>query len=160
VPGQLLAAAAKAKPPMYYLGDTYRGLKIGDVLRSTVMYGTTCKITVGEEGGCAPPYQLATEAFTKESWAIAMQCSRLPDIRGVPAVSFGGGVQQIFATTVVKVPGATGNEDPVDATAQSGPSQGPTSRRHEVSSSALRHSRCRDGQNRQGQAPWMSARLS
>jgi hypothetical protein len=112
---QLLAVAAKAKPQMYYLGDTYRGLKISDiVVPHTVMYGT-CKITVGEEGGCAPPYQVVTETFTQESWANAAECSRLPDIRGVPAVSFGGGTGLIFGTTVVKVYGSDENGDPAAA---------------------------------------------
>ena len=53
---QRLAAAAKDKPPIYYLGDTYRGLKISDVVDPNVFYGT-CTLIVGggAEGGCAPP---------------------------------------------------------------------------------------------------------
>ena len=114
---QLLAVAAKAKPPMYYLGDTYRGLKISDVVAAhTVMYGT-CKMTVGEEGGCVPPYEVVTETFNEESWAIARECSRLPDIRGVPAVSFSG-TGLIFGTTVVTVLGASESEDSAAAAAQ------------------------------------------
>lgn len=101
-----LAIAARANPPAYYLGETYRGLEISDVSIDShfvsVSYGT-CEITSGEEGGCLPPYQVVTEAFANEGWTIAAGCSRLRDIRGVPAVSWGGGTQLIFGTTLVKV---------------------------------------------------------
>ena len=109
---QRLAAAAKDKPPIYYLGDTYRSLKISDVVDPNVFYGT-CKLTVGvgEEGGCAPPYQVHTETFAKETIANAVDCSRLKDIRGVPAISFGDGTWLFFGTTVVKVFGSSESED-------------------------------------------------
>ena len=122
---QRLAAAAKDKPPIYYLGDTYRGLKISDVVDPNVFYGT-CTLTAGwgQEGGCTPPYQVHTETFAKETLADAVDCRRLQDIRGVPTISFGDGTWLFFGTTVVKVFGSSESEDSA-AAAQVRPIGGP-----------------------------------
>jgi hypothetical protein len=52
--------------------------------RAFLGYGT-CKLPKGE-GGCAVPAQVQNTPFRASDWGRAVGCTRVPDVRGVPAV--------------------------------------------------------------------------
>jgi hypothetical protein len=91
---RLLTSYAGSTTPAYFLGDGYVGLPITWLSRdegvTTIVYGI-CDVPPFGEVGCAPPLQVQTRAFSAEDWSHAEGCSRLADIRGVPALDFGGG---------------------------------------------------------------------
>jgi hypothetical protein len=103
---RLLASYAASSTPAYFLGDGYAGLPITDVSRdegvTQIIYGT-CTVPPFSEGGCAPPLSVQTRAFTADGWSIAVGCSRLADIRGVPALDFGGGTVLVLDGLTVTV---------------------------------------------------------
>jgi len=104
-----LAAAAKKDPAPYYLGNSHLDLKVTNVLEATeadpvttITYGT-CRLPAEGEGGCAPPYQVQTRAFDSHPWGPSAGCTRLDDIRGVPAVDLGDSVALIPQGLEVRV---------------------------------------------------------
>jgi len=103
---RLLASSAASSTPAYFLGDGYAGLPITNVLRdeggTTIVYGT-CYVAPFSEGGCAPPLQVQTRTFSPEDWPNAADCSRLADIRGVPALDFGGGTVLVLDGLTITV---------------------------------------------------------
>lgn len=103
---RLLESYAASATPAYFLGDGYAGLPITNVSRdegvTLIVYGT-CNVAPFSEGGCAPPLQVQTRAFSAEAWSRAVGCSRLADIGGVPSIDFGGGTLLVLDGLTVTV---------------------------------------------------------
>lgn len=96
-----LAAAQATAFPVYYLGPTFAGLPLTDVIREsgsvTFFYGT-CEPETGSDGGCAP-YQLSV-------WPI---CDRNPFSRTGP-----GNLpdrRELVGRTLVETYGSTGDSN-------------------------------------------------
>ncbi|RYP88340.1 hypothetical protein EKO23_03150 [Nocardioides guangzhouensis] len=81
-------ATAKGRP-LYFLGRSHDGLDLTWVEGGGYFAYGTCEIQIEDEGGCTPPIQVQNGS---KSLTGAVGCSRLADIRGVPAVYFGGGL--------------------------------------------------------------------
>jgi len=104
-----LNAARTDGSTVYYLGDTYNGLQVTgfNVLPAitSVMYGT-CQLS--GEGGCGPPLEVQTQRWPPADnmvagrmedpsgppsqppdGAIVVDCRRVPDVRGVVAITIG-----------------------------------------------------------------------
>jgi hypothetical protein len=93
-------AAANGRPS-YFRGRSYAGIDLtavedeGDLF----IYGT-CEYR--GDGGCAPPRQV--QNGPEHLSGAVRGCARLRDIRGVPAVSLGGGVVLFKRGSAVKIP--------------------------------------------------------
>jgi hypothetical protein len=89
IPGHLDRVAAANGQRSYFLGRSYSGIDLTFVEDdgSFFVYGT-CEVQ--GESGCAPPIQVQNDPANLPG--AVRGCSRLADIRGVPAVSLGGGL--------------------------------------------------------------------
>ena len=91
---QSLATARAAGTNGYHLGDQYDGLKLmgledqGGGVGVVALYGR-CRISGGEEAGCAPPVQVQTHSLPPGGMPWT-GCSRRPPVRGVEATGNGG----------------------------------------------------------------------
>jgi hypothetical protein len=103
---RLLESYAASATPAYFLGDGYAGLPITWVERdegvTLIVYGT-CKSAPSFEPSCSPPLQVQTRAFTADYWSNVEGCNRLADIRGVPALDWGGGTALVLDGLLVQV---------------------------------------------------------
>ena len=112
--------AAQADHPVYYLGQQYRDWIVSDTSvdndtgRIYVFYGT-CSAVVDS---CAPPFQVMTEVMDPELWSAAVGCSRLPPVRGVPAVSFGDALMLLTADSLITLADDTGDAAAATAAAE------------------------------------------
>jgi hypothetical protein len=112
--------AAQAGHPVYYLGQQYRDWIVSDTYidndtgRIYVIYGT-CSAVVDS---CAPPFQVMTEVMDPELWSAADGCSRLPPVRGVPAVSFGDALMLLTAESLITLADDTGETAAATAAAE------------------------------------------
>lgn len=99
---RLESASAETEPPLYFLGRSYAGhdLTRVDVEDGEFYYGT-CEIV--DEGGCSPPAQVQNEEMYLSRPDNVRGCKRLADVRGVPAVSWGGGTVVFLKTSTVTV---------------------------------------------------------
>ena len=92
-----LSIAARQRPPVYFVGTNYAGLPLTSIDNGTSrtwMYYGTCKYV---DGSCDLPLEVETEPFHRGQWSgIVVDCYRLPDVDGVPAVSFGGDQVALF----------------------------------------------------------------
>ena len=92
--------AAAEGPPSYFLGRSYAGIDLTAVEdRGALFVYGTCEYQ--DEGGCAPPIQV--QNGPENLRGVVAGCSRLPDIRGVPAVSWGGGLVLFTAESAVRI---------------------------------------------------------
>jgi hypothetical protein len=119
-PGQvedrLEQIAAGADRPIYYLGQRFRDWPLvaamDDVAgRVDAIYGTCDP----DPDSCAPPIDIINEALDPVKWSQAVGCSRLPPVRGVPAVHFGDALVLLTADLLVTL-GVAG-DDPQTAIA-------------------------------------------
>jgi hypothetical protein len=103
---RLLESYATSATPAYFLGDGYAGLPITWVERdesvTLIVYGT-CKSAPSFEPSCTPPLQVTTRAFTADYWSNVEGCSRLADVRGAPALDWGGGTALVLDGVIVQV---------------------------------------------------------
>lgn len=100
IPGRLETLAATIEHPVYFLGRSYEGTDLTDVgYDGSFIYGT-CEIE--PESGCAPPASVQTRPVSSFGPAVS-GCERLPDIRGVPAASWGGGLVVFTADSIVQI---------------------------------------------------------
>jgi hypothetical protein len=101
ISGRLETVAAAEGPPSYFLGESFEGIDLTSVEEegAVFVYGT-CEFE-GGDGGCAPPMQVQNNVAHVSG--AARGCSRLPDIRGVPAVSWGGGIVVFTQRSTVTV---------------------------------------------------------
>jgi hypothetical protein len=96
---------AAAELAFYWPGRSAEGFplthaELNGTTRAVFGYGT-CELPEGE-GGCAVPAQVQNFPFRAADWGRAVGCTRVPDVRGVPAVRHDSLV--VFtATTVVKI---------------------------------------------------------
>jgi hypothetical protein len=99
--------AAQVDQPVYYLGPQFRDWAVSDASidndtgRIYVIYGT-CSAVVDS---CAPPLQIINEVLDPEGWGMVVGCSRLPPVRGVPAVSFGDELMLLTADSLITLAG-------------------------------------------------------
>jgi hypothetical protein len=110
--------AAHADRPVYYLGQQFRDWAVSDASIDndtggfSVIYGTC---TAGMDSSCAPPLQVITEVLDPVKWGMAVGCSRLPPVRGVPAVNFGDALVLLTADSLITI--GVGNGDAATAMA-------------------------------------------
>jgi hypothetical protein len=71
--------------------------------------------TPGLDSSCAPPLQVMTEKLDPVAWNMAVRCTRLPPVRGVPAVNLGGALVLLTADSLITV--GVGDGDPATAMA-------------------------------------------
>ena len=100
--------AAGAQRPIYYLGQRFRDWPLVAALddvpgRVDAIYGTC------DGDSCGPPIDLINEALDPVKWRDAVGCSRLPPVRGVPAVHFGGALVLLTADSLITL-GAAGDD--------------------------------------------------
>jgi hypothetical protein len=58
---------------------------------------------VGDRESCAKPIDVINEALDPVKWSQAVGCSRLPPVRGVPAVHFGDALVLLTADSLITV---------------------------------------------------------
>lgn len=101
---RLNAIAAEAERPVYYLGPRFRDwplTEVGadDTGRVDAIYGT-CRAA---DGGCSPPLEVINQPLDVSAWSMAVGCSRLPPVRGVPAVHFDDALVLLTGDSLVTV---------------------------------------------------------
>jgi hypothetical protein len=104
VEDRLEQIAAGAARPIYYLGQRFRGWPLVDAMddgagRVDAIYGTCDP----DPDSCAPPIDLINEALDLVKWGQAVGCSRLPPVRGVPAVHFGDALVLLTGVSLITV---------------------------------------------------------
>jgi hypothetical protein len=109
-----LAKARESAFPIYYLGRSFAGLPLTDVVldrqdRALIAYGT-CRIALPAEGGCSVPIQIQHFPFKFGDWRLAVNCYRRPELLGVPTVRHDGLVL-FTGTRVVKIYARDATED-------------------------------------------------
>ena len=112
IPGRLeTLGAATQERPVYFLGQSYQGTDLTYVEDdgSFFAYGT-CDDR--REGGCAPPAQVQNDPTFLP--LATRGCSRVRDVRGVPAASFGGGLVVFTSDSMIHI-----FDDGIDGTARS-----------------------------------------
>jgi hypothetical protein len=107
---QLTEIAAKAESPVYYLGPQFRDWPLTEALadgtgRVDAIYGS-CDATFDS---CAAPLDLINQPLDREAWSVAVGCSRLTPVRGVPAVHFGDALVLLTGTSVITL-GVAGDD--------------------------------------------------
>jgi len=110
VEDRLEQIAAGAARPIYYLGERFRDWPLVEAMddgagRVDAMYG----MCDPDPDSCAPPIDLINEALDPVKWSQAVGCSRLPPVRGVPAVHFGGALVLLTADLLVTL-GVAGDD--------------------------------------------------
>jgi hypothetical protein len=100
ISARLARVAAAKGPPSYFLGRSYAGIDLTAVEDGGALfvYGT-CEYQ--GDGGCATPIQVQNSP--EDLPGAVRGCSRLRDIRGVPAVSFGGGLVLFTRGSAVRI---------------------------------------------------------
>ena len=109
-----LAKARESAFPIYYLGRSFAGLPLTDVVldrqgRALIAYGT-CRIALPADGGCPVPIQIQHFPFKFGDWRLAVNCYRRPELLGVPTVRHDGLVL-FTGTRVVKIYARDATED-------------------------------------------------
>ena len=109
-----LAKARRSAFPIYYLGRSFAGLPLTDVVldrqdQALIAYGT-CRIALPADGGCSVPIQIQDFPFKFGDWRLAVNCYRRPELLGVPTVRHDGLVL-FTGTRVVKIYARDASED-------------------------------------------------
>ena len=104
VEGKLRQLAAEAGRPVYYLGPRFRDWPLADALadetgRVDALYGDC----VGDSESCAHRIDVINDVLDPEKWSRAAGCSRLPPVRGVPAVHFGDAVVLLTGDLLITI---------------------------------------------------------
>ncbi|WP_446220510.1 hypothetical protein [Micromonospora sp. IBHARD004] len=119
-PGQvderLNEIAANAERPVYYLGQQFRDWPLTDVGadgtgRVDAIYGTCLAVV----DSCAPPLEVINQPLDSSMLSMAVGCSRLAPVRGVPAVHLGDALVLLTGASLVTV--AVAGDDPATAMA-------------------------------------------
>lgn len=109
IQGRLATVAADPGLPSYFLGQSFAGTDLTTVDAAGYKgsfpgegayfeYGT-CEYV--PDGGCSTPIQVQNN--TAHLTGAVVGCRRLPDIRGVPAIAFGGGLTVFVGTSTVTI---------------------------------------------------------
>ncbi|MGC5022239.1 hypothetical protein [Micromonospora sp. DT47] len=96
--------AAKAERPVYYLGPRFRDWPLTDAGadgtgRVDAIYGTCLAV----HDSCALPVDVINQPLDTSMWSMAVGCSRLAPVRGVPAVHFGEALVLFTGDSVVTI---------------------------------------------------------
>ncbi|WP_157746249.1 hypothetical protein [Micromonospora inositola] len=107
---RLSQIAAEAGRPVYYLGPRFRDWPLTEVGadetgRVGAIYGTCLAVV----DGCSPPLEVINQPLDPAAWSMAVGCSRLAPVRGVPALHFGGALVLLTGDSLVTV-GVTGDD--------------------------------------------------
>ncbi|MGR6319087.1 hypothetical protein Q2K19_30520 [Micromonospora soli] len=96
--------AAEAERPVYYLGPRFRDWSLtevgaDDTGRVDAIYGTCLAVV----DGCSPPLEVINQPLDFSAWSMAVGCTRLPPVRGVPTMHFGGALVLLTGDSLVTV---------------------------------------------------------
>jgi len=110
VEDRLEQIAAGAERPIYYLGQRFQDWPLVNAMddgagRVDAIYGTCDP----DPDSCAAPIDLINEALDPMKWSDAVGCSRLPPVRGVPAVHFGDALGLLTANLLIPL-GVAGDD--------------------------------------------------
>jgi len=100
IPGRLETLATTIEHPVYFLGQSYEGTDLTYVANDGSLFGYgTCEIE--PESGCSLPGSVQNSPVSLGP--AVSGCERLPDIRGVPAASWGGGLVVFTSDSMVHI---------------------------------------------------------
>jgi hypothetical protein len=95
--------------PVYYLGDRFGDWSLTDVSNESgriyLIYGSCLALF----DSCAPPLAVMNEVLDPTSWGLVVGCSRLPPVRGVPAVNLGDALVLLTESSLITVAPADGD---------------------------------------------------
>ena len=103
----LRAGAVSTDQPAYFLGPDYGGLALDDAVVDvphrlvSAWYGK-CPVSFGDTT-CSPPVEVQTMIMVPEDWQNTVDCARVADVRGVPALDFGDALQLVTGASVVTI---------------------------------------------------------
>jgi hypothetical protein len=117
ISGRLATVAAAGGSPSYFLGGSFAGVDLTMVeaaryegsFRGEGAYFEYGTCEYQPDSGCSPPIQVQNN--TAKLRGNVVGCRRLTDIRGVPAIAWGGGLTVFTATGSVTI--FAGDDPPV-----------------------------------------------